>query len=449
MTTILFLFISILLVVLCGLFVAAEFSLIAVSRTTIDRLAAKGDVGAVGIKRALGKLNAQLSGAQVGITITSLTIGFLAEPAIARSISPLLESIGIQGDLKYSIAITIGIALATVVTMIFGELVPKNMAITNPLAVARFIQKPIRFFSRLIRFPIQFLNGSANFVLRRFGVNPVDELATARSADELLSLVKHSSNKGTLSKTTAIMLEKSLNFGDLSADEVMTPRVRMQTLSGEDTTQKIVELAKSTGLSRFPVVGENLDDIIGVVHVKHVMSIPRPERNKTKVSQIMQPAVFVPSNIQLDVLLDHLRNGGLQMAIVIDEFGGTDGVVTIEDLFEELVGEVRDEHDRHKAIVNKCEDGSWTFSGLLRPDEISEEIGIYLPEAEDSDTVAGLIIFYLERMPRVGDEVCINVVGRSGTKMSALLKVEKMDSHRVDSIRMTVSRLVKSCEEKS
>lgn len=428
---------------------AAEFSLIAVNRAKVAKLADKGDMGAVGIKRALGKLNAQLSGAQVGITITSLAIGFLAEPAIARLISQPLELIGINGDIKHSIAITFGIALATVVTMIFGELVPKNMAITNPLAVARFIQKPIRFFSRLIRLPIQFLNGSANFVLRRFGVNPVDELATARSADELLSLVRHSSNKGTLSKKTAIMLEKSLNFGDLSAAEVMTPRVRMQTISGEDTTQRVVELAKSTGLSRFPVVGDNHDDIIGVIHIKHVMPIPRSDRNKIKVNQIMRQAVFVPSNIQLDVLLDYLRNGGLQMAIVIDEFGGTDGVVTIEDLFEELVGEVRDEHDRHKAIVNKSEDGSWTFSGLLRPDEISEEIGIYLPEAEDSDTVAGLIIYYLERMPRVGDEACVNAVGRSGTKMTALLKVEKMDSHRVDSVRMTVSRSAKPCEEKS
>jgi CBS domain containing-hemolysin-like protein len=157
----------------------------------------------------------------------------------------------------------------------------------------------------------------------------------------------------------------------------------------------------------------------------------------------MQPPIFVPSNIQLEVLLGSLRSGGMQMAIVIDEFGGTDGIVTIEDLFEELVGEVRDEHDREKVLVRKSENGSWTFSGLLRPDEISEEIGISLPEAEDSDTVAGLIIYYLECMPRVGDEIITDAIKRNGDKISVILRVEKMDSHRVDSVRMTIDRSVK------
>lgn len=441
MTTILLLLISIILVVLCGLFVAAEFSLIAVSRITVDKLAANGDKGAAGIKKALGRLNAQLSGAQVGITITSLAIGFLAEPAIARLISGPLEFIGVSGEAKHAVAITVGIVIATIVTMIFGELIPKNLAIARPLAVARFIQKPIRIFSRLIRLPINILNGSANLALKRFGIEPLDELATARSAEELLSLVRHSSIKGTLAKETAIMLERSLRFKELSAVEVMTPRVRMQTVKRGDLVLKVTDLAKSTGLSRFPVVGQNLDDIVGVVHVKHAMSIPKDSRNIITVDKIMQKPVFVPSNIQLDVLLDLLRRGGLQMAIAIDEFGGTDGIVTIEDLFEELVGDVRDEHDSNRLIINRHDDGSWTFSGLLRPDEISEEIGIYLPEAEDSDTVAGLIIFYLERMPRVGDEILVDAVKRSGTKVRARLIVEKMDSHRVDSVRMIVNKV--------
>lgn len=448
MTVLIFLALSIILIVVCGLFVAAEFSLIAVNKAAVDRLVIKGDRGAIGIKRALSTLSTQLSGAQIGITITNLAIGFLAEPAIARLIRVPLEAVGLSGDIVSVISIATGIAIATAVTMIFGELVPKNLAIINPLGTAKFVQKPIRIFSRALKYPIKLLNGIANFILKQFGVKPLENLASARSADELLSLVRRSAKKGTLPKDTALMLERSLNFGDLTAVEVMTPRVRMQAISADASISKLLNVAKSTGLSRFPVFGKNLDDIVGVIHIKHAVSIPKPDREMTLVNQIMQSPVFVPSNIQLEALLEALRKGGLQLAVVIDEFGGTDGVVTIEDLFEELVGDVRDEYDRTKTIVRKCADGSWTFSGLLRPDEISEEIGIFLPEEEDSDTIAGLIIYYLERMPRVGDIIRSNAIGRDGSKLIVALRVERMDSHRVDSVRMSVEKPAKKVEAK-
>jgi len=447
--TAIYLLISIILMILSGLFVAAEFSLIAVNRVTVERLASKGDRGAAGIKKALSNLNSQLSGAQVGITITNLTIGFLAEPAIAKLVQGPLKFIGLSDSIVVSVSIVIGIAIATAMTMIFGELVPKNLAMINPLGTARLVQKPIRFFSRLIKFPIQVLNGSANLVLKQFKVKPLVKLSSARSADELLSLVRHSAKKGTLSKDTALMLERSLNFGDLTAVEVMTPRVRMQTISADATVTKVLDMAKFTGLSRFPVFGKNLDDIVGVVHIKHAVSTVLADRDKMTVSQIMQPPVLVPENIQLEALLEALRQGGLQMAIVIDEFGGTDGIVTIEDLFEELVGDVRDEYDRVNNIVRKASDGSWTFSGLLRPDEINEEIGIFLPEEDDSDTIAGLIISYLERMPRVGDTITVNAIGREGSKLIVQLRVERMDSHRVDSVRMSIVKHLPDDEEKS
>lgn len=449
MTVLIFLALSIILIVVCGLFVAAEFSLIAVNKAAVDRLVIKGDRGAIGIKRALSTLSTQLSGAQVGITITNLAIGFLAEPAIARLIRVPLEVIGLSGDIVSVISIVTGIAIATAVTMIFGELVPKNLAITNPLGTAKFVQKPIRIFSRALKYPIKLLNGISNLILKQFGVKPLENLASARSADELLSLVRRSAKKGTLPKDTALMLERSLNFGDLTAVEVMTPRIRMQAISADASISKLLNVAKSTGLSRFPVFGKNLDDIVGVIHIKHAVSIPKPDREKTLVNQIMQSPVFVPSNIQLEALLEALRKGGLQLAIVIDEFGGTDGIVTIEDLFEELVGDVRDEYDRTQTIVRKCADGSWTFSGLLRPDEISEEIGIFLPEEEDSDTIAGLIIYYLERMPRVGDIIRSNAIGRDGSKLIVALRVERMDSHRVDSVRMSVEKPAIKVEAKS
>ena len=442
MTELIYLVISIILIALCGLFVAAEFSLIAVNRSTVDKQAAKGDTNAIGLKQALELLSTQLSGAQVGITITNLVIGFLAEPAIATLLRPILSAWGINGDALAVISVGFGVTIATAATMIFGELVPKNLAITNPLMVAKFIQKPMQIFSRAIKMPINILNGSANIILRQFGVKSIEKLASARSADELLSLVRHSAKKGSLPKETAMMLERSLSFGDLTAVEVMTPRVRMQAVSAMATAADVLRTAKSSGLSRFPVFGKNIDDIVGVIHIKHAVSVSKPDRETTLVSQIMQQPLMVPSNIQLEALLDTLRAGGLQMAIVIDEFGGTDRLVTIEDLFEELVGEVTDEHDRHrnrdKAIVKKLSDGSWTFSGLLRPDEISEEIGVILPEAEDSDTVAGLIIYDLERMPRVGDIVYSAAVNHDGSDITVKLKVERMDSHRVDSVRMSI-----------
>ena len=438
MTVLIFLLISLILIVVCGLFVVAEFSLIAVNRTTVDHLALKGDKSATGIKRALSSLNLQLSGAQVGISLTSLAIGFLAEPSIAKIIILPLRSFGVSNDFASVISIAAGIAIATAITMIFGELIPKNLAMINPLSAARLIQQPIRLFSAIIKYPIIILNNSANFILRKFGFKPLEDLASARSADELLSLVRRSAKKGTLPQDMALMLERSLSFGDMTALEVMTPRVRMQAVSADESITKVFNMARSTGLSRFPVFGKNLDDIVGIVHIKHVIGISRPDREKTLVSQIMRPPLLVPSNIQLEALLEALRKGGLQMAIVIDEFGGTDGIVTIEDLFEELVGDVRDEYDRTKVIVRKCNDGSWTFSGLLRPDEISEEIGVFLPEEEDSETIAGLIIDYLERMPRVGDVIQSNAINHNGDNIVVKLRVERMDSHRVDSVRMYV-----------
>jgi len=219
----------------------------------------------------------------------------------------------------------------------------------------------------------------------------------------------------------------------------------MQTISVDSSIATVLSLARTTGLSRFPVYGKNLDDIVGVIHIKHAVSVLKNDRGNTLVRHVMQPPVLVPSNIQLEILLEMLRKGGLQMAIVIDEFGGTDGIVTIEDLFEELVGDVRDEHDRMKSIVRKLS-GSWTFSGLLRPDEISEEIGIFLPEEEDSDTIAGLMIYYLERMPRVGDTIKINAVGRDGSKIIVKLRVDRMDSHRVDSVHMSAIKPTKKAE---
>lgn len=438
MTELLLIVISIGLVAVCGLFVAAEFALIAVNRSSVDRLAARGDRKAQGVNQALATLSTQLSGAQVGITITNLAIGFLAESAIAALIESPLKGLGLAADVVPGVAIILGIALATIVTMLLGELVPKNLAIAKPMAIAKFIQGPQQTFSKYMRLPIKLLNGSSNFILKQFGVEPQEELASARSADELLSLVRRSAEKGTLPKETALMLQRSLNFGDLTALDVMTPRVRVQAIPAEASLTELLKLAKNTGLSRFPVIGESLDEVMGIVHIKQAVSIPRDERGSTAVKQIMRPLVLVPSSIQLEPLLEALRKGGLQMAVVIDEFGGTDGIVTIEDLLEELVGEVHDEHDRSGVAIRKRANGSWLLSGLLRPDEIGEELGIFLPENEEVETIAGLVTHKLERLPEMGDTAVISGVDRDGKQLRVELRVDRMDGRRVDRLQMSL-----------
>lgn len=431
------LLISLLLVVACGLFVMAEFALITVNRTKVERLADKGDPGAKSILHALTTLSTQLSSAQVGITVTNLAIGFLAEPAIAHFIKGPLLTIGVAEEFVPHIAIVVGITLATAVTMVFGELVPKNLAIAKPLTFSRVSIQPLLLFTRFMRLPIRALNGCANIILRRFGIEPQEELASARSADELLSLVRRSALKGTLAKETAAILERSLTFGDQTALDIMTPRVQVHAVDANTSVADALQLARKTGLSRFPVYGKSIDDIIGIMHIKHAFGLAHSARKTTKVRQIMHEPVLVPSTIELEPLLKALRHGGLQIAIVIDEFGGMDGIVTIEDALEELVGEVHDEHDTTHPAITKQRDGSWILSALLRPDEIADQIDIVLPDEDEVETIGGLIIQRLERIPETGDHTSVPAVDSEGNALLVTLTVIKMDSNRVDRVQLS------------
>lgn len=440
MSELLFLIFGLALVALCGAFVAAEFAFITVNRQTAERHAARGDRRAKGVVVALRTLSTQLSGAQLGITVTNLGIGFLAEPAVASLIRDPLRNLGIAEAAVPGIAITLAVVIATVVTMIFGELLPKNFAIARPLATGKAVQGVQRGFTRIMQRPIRVLNGSANFVIRRLGIEPQEELASARSADELTSLVRRSAEKGTLPKETARMLERSLAFGELTAIDVMTPRIRVRTLLREATAADVIKLARQTGHSRFPVVKTALDDVVGIVHIKQAVSVPEEKRHEIPVTAIMQPPIVVPSSIELDALLETLKGGGMQIAVVIDEFGGADGMVTIEDLIEELIGEVQDEHDRTNTKVRKLKDGGWALSGLLRPDEVGQETGILLPDEEEFETIGGLIADRLEHVPHVGESVTLDAIDRDGTKLRMTLRVERMDGRRVDRLHMNLEK---------
>jgi CBS domain containing-hemolysin-like protein len=412
-----------------ALFVAAEFSLTTLERSQVDHHVAElGDRKALHIRRAHRTLSFQLSGAQLGITITTLITGYIAEPAIANLIEPGLTAIGLSTGAANPTALVIALLLATSLSMVFGELVPKNLAIARPLRTARAVAAFQVRFSAMFRWLIIGLNGSANWTVRRLGVEPAEELRSARSPEELGSLVRSSAEFGTLDEGTAVLLDRSLRFGERTAEELMTPRVRIEALRADASVRDLVELANRTGFSRFPVHEGELDDVRGVVHVKQVFGVPRERRATTRVSELALPVLTVPESLNGDSLLERLRGSGLQVAVVVDEYGGTAGLVTLEDLVEEIVGDVRDEHDQAEASpVRPLGQDNWMVSGLLRDDEVAEATGFRVPDG-DYETLAGFVLSRLGRIPEVNDEIQVD-----GWRVTVM----RMDHHRVAELRLT------------
>ena len=430
------------LVVACAGFVAAEFSLVTVDRSAVERSVERGERGAAGVLAALGSLSTQLSGAQVGITVTNLVIGYMSEPAIASLIDSPLAAIGVPEGAVTGVALAIALAIATLITMLFGELVPKNLAIAKPLETARAVSGFQRGFTTLTRPLVTACNNSANAILRRFGIEPQEELASARSPEELSSLVRRSAEVGTLEAETATLLERSLEFGEHRAGDVMTPRLRAHTLHPQGTARDVIEAARETGRSRFPVIDEEQHEhVSGLVHLKHAVAVPYERRGETPISELMVEPVLVPDSIELDPLLTQLREGGMQMAIVVDEFGGVAGLVTLEDLIEEIVGEVRDEHDPRDVSSRREGERRWSLSGLLRPDEVAQLTGVEVPEDEEYETIAGLIALELERMPEEGDSIEFEASDSERRPQRVRMLVLSLDELRVDRVRMTYEEI--------
>jgi CBS domain containing-hemolysin-like protein len=444
MTEWLLLLLSLSLMFACGVFVAAEYAFVTVDRASVERDAKAGDRRAAGTLDALRTLSTQLSGAQLGITITNLTIGFLAEPALGTLLRGPFDALGLDAGSTRAAAYTVALVASTIVTMLIGELIPKNIALAIPQTTASFTQLPQRLFTRAMAWPIRALNGLANTVVRALGVEPQEELRSARSPEELRSLVLRSAQKGAIDGETAELVARSIAFGDRTAADVRTPRVHVHFLEGRDTAHDVIEAARETGHSRFPVIGRTPDDVLGIVHVKSAVGIEPDRRRSVRVTDIADQATTVPDSIELDPLLTLLRDQGMQMAVVVDEYGGTDGVVTLEDLVEEIVGDIADEHDRLSSRSRHRRDGTWSLSGLLRPDEVEEQTGIALPESEDYETIAGLINAELGRLASRGDSVTLELDRTpeddedDAPPIVVHLSVERMDGRRIDRVVMTV-----------
>jgi CBS domain containing-hemolysin-like protein len=412
-----------LLIVANGLFVAAEFGLTSVDRAKVARLAADGDRRAAVVQRAAAQLSFQLSGAQLGITVSSLLLGFVAEPVIATAIEPVIHELGASERAADPVALVIALALATIAQMLFGELIPQNFAIARAMSTTRAIVPVLVGFARVLRPIIRLFNNTANGIVRLLGLEPQEELRSARTSAELEYLIGSSASDGTLPSRTAALLRRALSFGDRTAGDVMTPRVGLVTLLRTNTAADLLARARSSGRSRFPVHSGDLDEIEGVVHIKHALAVDRPRRGQVLVEELMVAPIRVPDSLHCDVLLPTLRQGSLQLAVVIDEYGGTAGIVTLEDLVEDLLGEIRDEHDAAEVPdVIALSDGTWSVSGRLHKDEFVETLGLHAPDGP-YDTIAGLVLERLGRIPGVGDEVAVD---------GLVLRVVRMSGHRID-----------------
>ena len=420
-----------------GLFVASEFSLVNLDRADLEERRERGEKRLGPTINALKITSTHLSSAQLGITLTTLLTGYLLEPAFTALLSAPLLGVGLPEGGVEPIATVVAVFFATLLSMIVGELVPKNFALALPRQTAKLVVPFQALFTAVFRPAISLLNNTANAILRSFGIEPKEELSGARTAEELSSLVRRSASQGSLDSETATLLARTLAFADHTAQDVMTPRPRVASIERGKSAKAVLELAVRTGFSRFPVIDDDIDDVVGLVHVKQAVAVPREKRAEVPVGALTTEALRVPETMRLDYLLTELRQRGYQMAVVVDEYGGTAGVVTLEDLVEELIGEVSDEHDRSRVDVVRSRD--WlTFPGLLRPDELLERAGVTVPEDGPYETVGGWLMSELGRLPVVGDTVEIE---------AGVFRVERLDGRRVDRVRFTPRPAERAAEQ--
>ena len=396
----------VLLIAANGYFVAAEFAYVASRRAKFVEAAEEGDRKSKRAIQVHKRLSFMLSGAQLGITVTSLVLGFIAEPAIAGALEPVLDAVGVGESARFGIALILAFVFATVAQMVFGELAPKNLAIAKPEAVARSVAGSTLVFMKVAGPLIRLFDGSANRLLRVLGIEPVEELHGSVSTDELDFIVDSSAESGQLTVSQASLLERAIDFGDLEASDAMVSWNRVVMIGASATAADLRDLMSSHH-SRFPVVDES-GKVVGLVHAKDLLGVDRNSYADTPIEGLLHDVLVVPEAAGLNVVLTELQSHSTEMAVVIDEYGAPAGVVTLEDLVEELVGEIEDEYD--PALPGEyleVEPGIWSIAAISRPDEIQRFTGFALPDGE-YDTVAGLVLDRIERIAEVGDNVVVD-----------------------------------------
>jgi CBS domain containing-hemolysin-like protein len=373
-----------------GYFVAQEFAYMAVDRGRLQQLAEAGSKPAERALRVTQKLSFMLSGAQFGITVTALLVGYVAEPLLGTGL-------GVPGSM------VIALVIATFVQMVLGELLPKNLAIARPERLALALSSSTLIYLKIAGPVIRLFDAAANRLLRAIGIEPVEELPLGATPEDLKQIVEDAGEQGHLDPELTRLLEYGIGFRDLVAEQAMTPRVNVHTVRFDEPAARVISLL-DTGNSRFPVVGEDLDDLRGVVGLAEVLTLTPEERKYTPIEQIASPALVVPATLPLPVVLERLRTERRQLACVVDEFGGFAGVLSLEDLAEELVGEIHDEDDPVEDVIERVGD-DWRVPGRMRLDEIEDATGVELPADDAYDTVSGLVLHQLGRVAQAGDEI--------------------------------------------
>jgi CBS domain containing-hemolysin-like protein len=389
-----------------GYFVAQEFAFVAADRGVLREQAAAGDAAAEKALRVTSRLSFMLSGAQLGITVTALLVGFLAEPAIAVIVRPLLTDAGLSETMIAGLSLAIGVLVATVVQMVLGELAPKNLGIARPEPVAKFLAGSTLAYLAVVGPVIRLFDSAATGLLRKVGIEPVEEVEHGATPEELSRIIEESTEAGELPPRLSALLERALEFGDHTAEEIMVPRPRVVALRDSQPLSAFVEVMRQCGHSRYPVLGGD-GDVVGVTGVRELLASGLDEG---RIADITRPPLLVPDSLPLPVVLDRMRVAKDDIVCVIDEYGGLAGVITVEDLAEELVGELVDENDPDPVGAVRQPDGAWEVPGRLRLDEVERATGVALPESDDYDTLGGLILAKLGRMPEPGDTVTVETV---------------------------------------
>ncbi|WP_148233099.1 MULTISPECIES: hemolysin family protein [Thermomonospora] len=390
-----------------GYFVAQEFAYVAADRTALSAAAEQGDPKARRALQVMGRLSFMLSGAQLGITVTGLIVGLLSKPALAALLHSPLVWAGVPEGAVGPIALAVGFAIATVVQMVMGELIPKNWALARAEGIARALASSTLAYLAVAGPVIRLFDTAANRLLRSVGIEPAEELHHGATLEELSDIIGESQRAGHLPADLSVVLERALTFGERTADEAMVPRPKVVTVAADATVAALTELVRRSGHTNYPVYGTEVDDIVGVAGVHELADDSlSPD---TPVKQIARPALLVPASQPLYGVIERMRETGEEFACVVDEYGGLAGILTFEDIAEELVGEITDENDVYDTGWAAAPDGGWTVDAALRIDEVAGQTGLALPDSEVYDTLGGLVIARLGRLPRRGDRVTVEL----------------------------------------
>ena len=440
--------VTVALIVANGYFVAQEFAFVAVKRAQVEHLVQQGDPAAKRILAVMKRLSFMLSGAQLGITLTSLVIGFIADKSLGLVLSPLVMALGVPAETARGLALALAFALATICQMVLGELFPKNLAIAKPLAVSKALSRSTMIWLTLAKPFIAFFDGAANALIRAIGIEPIHELAEGASAEELDHIARASQVSGELDPELVELFSRAINFQDLDAGAVAVERSNLVAVTPTDRLLLLHAHLRQTGLSRYPVIDPVTRLPLGVVEIGSLLRIPREDWDRVRVGDVMHPVPGVPDTARLSTVLATLRDQGSHVAVVINEHGALAGMLTLEDLLEELVGEILDEHDEALIPTITPEgNGVWLIAGEARVDEVERATGLTLP-CGDYDTVAGLFVAHLGRLGQTGDRVTVPSVDPEDTylRVEVTLEAVRTTPFMTETIQLSVAPLTESEE---